>query len=484
MKKLVLFCCMVSLASFAADRYFHAPGLQSDGTLSNGSIAVFNEDGTLGDGSGQSNATTQTSIVLPTNSFPYKKGQLSFDTDSNTILADTGYDGVRVNIGQEVHVPIYNGLIGTTLSNGTPVAGSGLYFNGIPNVIPADADNELHVIGYLGVATADIPFGEMGLATYIGAIRDVDTSGLAVAPAFLASGGGFQNAVPLYPTARLLIGGVTASDAVNGVVGTLPIYMPRTALRGAYSFTSQGIGAGTYYKAGFYEWETSDTTLNQGSLTETLGTAGAAKAARPGIVVSGAGTVDTGQVGLRVIGIGDSETGIQTASVTNIITTNITELATDILYESDGKMSGQVTYELYTVTGSPTTYSLTFNYGWSKYEDFGDQDFTVSDIDAVWQGNANSTLDIALMHHTVSNWTYAATGFAPGNGDIARKSIDQQLAGDAENNFDGSWKHKDLNLFIDGNGGEGFVIEIITGANNTIQTMDINVAAYSEELTR
>lgn len=462
--------------------WVYPPGIQSDGTLGTNEMLVYNADGTVGDGSGTSNATIQCGIVLPTNSIGWRAGQLSYDTVSKTILADTGFPEIRVNVGQEVHVPVYNGT-GVTITNGTPVSGSGSYALGVPSVVPSDADNALHIIGYLGIATADIEDSTFGLATYIGAVRDVDTSGLAVAPAFLKSGGGLSNLVPLYPAKRLLIGGISLSDPTSGVVGTLPFNLPRAVLNGSYNFTSRGIGAGIYYKGGFYDWESTDITIDQASPSQTLGTALESKASRPGIVPSGSGTVDAGQVGLRVIGISDSETGSQTAGVTNIISTNITELVADTLYETNGKFSGQVTYELYTVSGSPTTYSLTCNYGWSKYEDFLDQDFTLLGIDCVWLCGATDTdFDVKILHHAPSNWTYAATGFIPGGYVIASRASDQQLASTVVNNYDGAWEREEIDFFVDGNAGEGVVIEIDIGQNNTIQTMDINISAVSEEL--
>lgn len=478
---LTLFSAASVLAS--SIDWVYPPGIQSDGTLGTNEMLVYNADGTVGDGSGTSNATIQCGIVLPTNSIDWRAGQISYDTASKTLLADTGFPGVRVNIGQEVHVPVYNGT-GVTITNGTPVSGSGLYALGVPSVVPADADNVLHIIGYLGVTTTDIEDSTFGLATYIGAIRGVDTSGLSVAPAFLKSGGGISNIVPLYPTKRLLIGGISFVDSENGVIGTLPINLPRSNLNGSYGFSSRGIGAGTYYKAGYYDWESTSTTISQVGPTQTLGNSLESKASRPGIVPSGPGTVDAGQVGLRVIGISDSESGSQIAGVTNVISTNITELVTDTLYETDSKFSGQVTYELFVVSGSPTTYSLTFNYGWSKYEDFNDQDFTIKGIDCVWLSAAtDSDFEIRLLHHATNDWTYASTGFVPGGYVIASKSSDQQLAGSTINNYDGAWKRTNVDFFVDGNADEGVVIEITTGQNNTIQTMDINVSAVSEELS-
>ena len=43
------------------------------------------------------------------------------------------------------------------------------------------------------------------------------------------------------------------------------------------------------------------------------------------------------------------------------------------------------------------------------------------------------------------------------------------------NNVDAAWKRSMENTFVDGDGEEGFVIQVITGANSTIQIKDMHV---------
>ena len=417
-----------------------------------------------------------------TTTYSYSEGQFSYDPVTKSHIADTGFPDVRVNVGRENLVPVFNDT-GGTITNGTPVAGSGLYVSGLPSVVEADADNILHILGFLGVVTADILDGEIGLATIFGAVRDVDTSLLAVAPVFLASGGGFTQLVPLYPTNRFLIGGVTVQSATVGVVGVSPVRIPRQSASKSYSYRSVGTTAPVDWKGGFYDWATTDANLTQASPSVVWGVDGQTSAAHVGIVPSGAGTVDTGQVGLQVTGTEDSELNGQTAAQTKVITDDITTLTADVLAETVEKFSGDITIEFYIVSGSPTTYSLDFNYGYSKYEDFQNRDVTVQAFEAVWiGGSGDSGFDIALMHHKPIGWTYAATGFTPGNGDIIRRSVDQAVDGDVANGIEADWKRIELNTFIDGNALEGVIIQITTTAPNTIQTMDMHVVAVSEEL--
>jgi len=108
---------------------------------------------------------------------------------------------------------------------------------------------------------------------------------------------------------------------------------------------------------------------------------------------------------------------------------------------------------------------------------------SVTEYENASLGAANSPLDIALMHHKSTGWTYAASGFLPGNSDICRKTVDQALAGNAGNDKDGAYKRIGLNTFVDGDGPEGVIIQIITGANNTLQTLDLLLDAVSEKLS-
>lgn len=395
-------------------------------------------------------------------------------TDNKRLLATA--------LTQVVNIPVYNGTVGT-ITKGTPVSSEGTYVGGIPSVVEADADNANHITGYLGVTDADILPSTAGQTVYNGAVVGTDTSLLSVAPVYLASGGGLTNTLPVYPAYRLLVGGVTVSDATNGVIGVTKVDLPRQNVDKSYFFTSNGVGSGTFWEAGFYDWSATDANLSQASTSITYGTAGIGKAAHVGIVPSAAGTVDTGQVGIRVTGTLDSETGIQTAAQTQVITDDITTLTANVMDETAGKFSGQVTIELYIVSGSPTTYSLDFNYGFSKYEDFLNSDSTVTGFEAKWRGGAaDSGADIALMHHKPVGWTYAATGFVPGNGDISRMSVDQAIDGNVANGADGAYKRSALNTFVQGNDGEGVMIQVITGAASTFQTLDLHITGVKENI--
>ena len=411
----------------------------------------------------------------------YKAGQGWYDAVSKGHVLDTGYDPVRLNVGRETHREVYNDT-GTEIPNGTPVSVTGVITGITPNIIKSSSSSILSVLAFAGVTTMAILDGEKGLVTNFGTVSDVDTSLLELGSIYLGPTGGYTQTKPLYPEERLIIGGVTKVGE-SGILSIGPRYIQRRSASRSYSFTSASAAAGLHWRAGFYDWDTSDVSLSQGSLSVTYGTADATRAAHVGIVPSAAGIVDTGQVGLQVTGTQDAESGIQVADQTAIITDDITTLTVDIMEECLEKFSGNVEISLYVVSGSPVNYSVTFNYGFSKYEDFANIDGTVTGFSAVWEAGANDTeFDITLMLHSPTGWTYAATGFDPGNGDICRRSVDQAIASGINTGLDGAYKRTGLSTFVDGTAKEGVIVEIKTGEPNSIRSMDLHISAFSEEL--
>ena len=412
----------------------------------------------------------------------YRAYQLWADSTNGCITADTGFTDVRCCLGFELYVPVYNDT-GVTIANGTPVEADGTYTSGVPNVVPADADSPTIGVGFFGVATQDILDGTLGAVTAFGAVNGVDTSGLSQAPVYVASGGGLTNTAPKYPATKVLVGGATVIDASNGTIGVGPVRLRRSIIPLEYNFTSANAAAGTYYIAGSYDFSSTDANLTQASTSITYGTANHARGTHAAIVAGAAGTVDTGQVGLRVTGTSYTNDGTRTTSDTEVLTDDITTLSTDQYLETSKDWLGQVTFELYDVSGTPTTYSLDFNYGFSGYIDVSNTDFSIEGVRAEGIAGANdSSFNVTLQKHSNTGWTYAATGFTPGNGVIADLTTDLSTDSDLVNGLPFKWKRAQLNEFIEGSGSDGFLIKVTTGANNSVQTMTISVKAYTEEL--
>lgn len=412
-------------------------------------------------------------------------GQIGYDPGSLTTVLDSGISGVRLQAGQEEWWLVCNNS-GADILNGVPC-----YASGVDNVKKcleikeADATNFFTSAQVLGLATHDIIDGEKGLVTSRGTVNDIDTDSLTESGIAWLGVGVLTNTQPLYPLQRVIMGTVIEKHATTGKIAVAVNRLTRNDISKSYPFTSTGVTAGTYWLSGFYDFSDISVTLTQASTTQQYGTINIAKGAHAGVVPSGPGVVDTGQVGLRIVNsIQDYEDGTPQASgQSGIITEDITTLTANVYAETLEKWSGVVTFELYVVSGSPTAYSLPFNYGFAKYDDIQDRDYTIKGFEIKWQGNANSTLDVALMKHSATGWVYAATGFTPGNGDICRKSVDQAVAGDVANNQDGAWKRVELNSYIAGQSRlEGHIIQIITGANGTIQISNCHADVVSEEL--
>jgi hypothetical protein len=112
-------------------------------------------------------------------------------------------------------------------------------------------------------------------------------------------------------------GEVPTNRPSNGFSLGVPIYKSET-------FTSRGVSSGTYYLFGNYLSTATDITLSQASTSFGFGSTNSAYGMRPFAVFGGAGTVDAGQVGLRVTGTTITDGGVRTARDTQVLTDDIT----------------------------------------------------------------------------------------------------------------------------------------------------------------
>lgn len=248
-----------------------------------------------------------------------------------------------------------------------------------------------------------------------------------------------------------------------------------------YSFTSRGVGAGTYYEGGYYFAPTADSNLDQAGPTQALGSANSSYAAHAFVVVAGVGSDDktTGAVELEVSGTSITDAGVRNASATEVIIADIEAgtVITNAYFETSLKWIGQVTYTLQNDgAGDAVNFSLDFNYGFCKYEDFGNRDFNISDFEAVGVAAATDTaFNITLLHHSSAGWTYSAAAFDPGGTVIADMNTDHDTETSTINGEPIAYKRFNLDIDVDGSGSGGIVVKIITGQNNTVQSLDIHV---------
>jgi hypothetical protein len=231
-----------------------------------------------------------------------------------------------------------------------------------------------------------------------------------------------------------------------------------------------------YYLAGYYHFSGTDANLDEGSPTVAFGPSNNMYAAHAAIVAGGPGAVaGGGQVGLRVTGTSITDAGVRTPGDSETIVNDITTLALNDFVEGK-KWLGTVTFELFVVAGAPTSYSLDFNYGFAKYEDFGNRNFTVTDIEAVGRGGgADPGFNIILYHHNTSGWTYAAAGFVPGGTQISNLQTDVSPENALTNNEPFAYKRASLSTFINGADSEGVVVAVVTTAGNVIESMNVHI---------
>ncbi len=246
----------------------------------------------------------------------------------------------------------------------------------------------------------------------------------------------------------------SATNTGWAVLGGIPAFK-------SYTLTDTGT-ADTHYVAGFYDAPAAAATLTiGGTVTQTYGTAGRAKGGHAFAVASGAGGTD---LVLTVTGISITDGGVRNDSDSEVIVADTDTATTDAYYETDKKWLGQVTYTLSGAAGA-----FTFNYGFTKYEDFGNRDFTVTDFETVIHGGTVSEtgFDFQLLHHKSAGWTYSAGAFVPGTGAVVSSLTDYSATNDnLTSNMDAAYKRAGMSTDVAGATAEGIIVKVVTSSNN------------------
>ena len=250
----------------------------------------------------------------------------------------------------------------------------------------------------------------------------------------------------------------------------------------SYTFISRGAGiGGENFVGGYYDYSTTDSNLSNASTTQTLGTANVAYGAHAFCVAGGAGSTDGSDLVLTVSGTSFSG-GVRTPADSEVIVLDCVGAATDQYFETTKKWIGQVVYTLSSTGGA--TFSFDFNYGLTKYDDWGNRSFVITDFEAVGFCDANdSGFDIQLLEHTDTGWTYAATGFVAGSSEIVGMNTDYSTEKNIAANQGFAYKRTGLSVPIDGTGSNGFVVRITTGLANTVTYLNVIVGAIINDGT-
>ncbi len=246
----------------------------------------------------------------------------------------------------------------------------------------------------------------------------------------------------------------------------------------AYPLTTRF--AGTHYIGGFYFGPTTDVTLTNASPTATLGTADVSYAAHALSVSAGAGTASggTGTVTVVVSGTSITDAGVRTPADSEILIADITAESLDSYNETPKKWLGQATYTVTCSGGcTHTTFSVTINTQYAKYDDRNNNDFTI--VGFKCDGSAGATdagFALDLLLHSSAGWAYAASGFVPGGTSILSLGSLHGTEDNLANNEPFALKQSSLAQAVMGSTDEGYIIRAVTTAVNAIDSMECFVS--------
>ncbi len=222
-----------------------------------------------------------------------------------------------------------------------------------------------------------------------------------------------------------------------------------------WGFATSQAASGVVYVGGFYDFGSSH---NDFSPTLNFGTANGSYAAHFFVVV-GATTGD--ELTLRITGTSITDAGVRTEDDTqDIVISNGTTANT--YFETTKKWLGLITIAV--ISGTP----IDCNYGYCKYFDHSNIDFTVTDLEVTWFSEANtSNSDLAIIHHKPTGWTYNAGASPSPPTAMARMSLDHSTERNTISGKNGAWKMSNFSELISGDNHEGIIIEIMAGAGKT-----------------
>ena len=253
------------------------------------------------------------------------------------------------------------------------------------------------------------------------------------------------------------------------------IFLKHQVDRSEISFASpSGAGAATRYSGGgYYDWNVNQADLNQGALTVTHGSANVSYAAHLGVVGEGNGVKASGDLVLTVTGPSIDDEGNENGADSEVVVSDATTagFGASAYFETTKKWLSTATITLSSSGGG--NFNCSFNYGWSKYEDFANQDFTVTGLQIVGEAGDNETnFEMILFHHESTGWTYNNAGaFVPGGTTLAVFTTDHSNGNNLANGEPFAWKRVDLNTDVSGNNGEGVVFRIDTSAAKAVESM-------------
>jgi hypothetical protein len=242
----------------------------------------------------------------------------------------------------------------------------------------------------------------------------------------------------------------------------------------SYTFAARAGSSGEFFQAGFYDYAVADANLSDGGPTVTHGGTNAPYGAHAFIVSGGNGTTDGSDLVLTVTGTSITDAGVRNAGGTEVIEATAEVSAVNTYFETSLKWIGTITYTLTSAGGG--TFSYDFNYGFAKYDDFGDEDFIITDFESVGEPNTDDGgFNIQLLHHNSTGWTYHVDAFVAGNTPIADMNADYSTEQDIDGGEPFAYKRTNLAVSVAGSGAEGVLVRVTTSANGAITFQDTHI---------
>jgi len=226
-----------------------------------------------------------------------------------------------------------------------------------------------------------------------------------------------------------------------------------------WTFDSPQGASGTFYSGGFYNFASSDDNFNP---AVTHGTANSAYGAHV-FLVSAAGASGGTDTVIRVSGTSITDAGVRNAADTEDLTLDDAGAA-DLYQETTKKWIGQVSLEL---QSGP---DLLCNYGFAKYWDNNNNNYTIVGFEAVFlAGASDGGVNIELCHHKATGWTYNAASTPTPPSPLAAMQTDYNTEFETIDGEQGSWKRDNLGQDVEGGDGEGHIIRVTTTANKAFE---------------
>ena len=210
----------------------------------------------------------------------HSEGALKYDSVTHSLQFQNDIIGFSHNLGYEVVSRVYNNT-GVKIDNGKLVTVAGVYIDGdlrTPTVKLAQTDSITN-LNPIAMATADIDPESYGVATLLGEVKGLNTSGYPNgSPLWADVNGGVRSTPPAPPAYALEIGFGLYADATNGSVYMQPqnVTLDPTPHFAADSsgilYTVPVSAANVYYKIPFAQTKIRDSEgfIIQGDSVQVL----------------------------------------------------------------------------------------------------------------------------------------------------------------------------------------------------------------------